>query len=412
MVPANRVLRTRLERKPSETCRLLFIPRAAEEPEATRFTGGGLLGMTHDMFKGMKNSFYKYRTNTSHCANVHWLNIGGLFCFLFVFLMFPQDCSAEKEVLFSGGTMGTTYHIKLLAGNFRRTSDLQKKIEVRLSEINQSMSTYLKDSEISRFNRWDHTEKPFKISHDFEEVMAVSQRIYLLTGGAWDATVKPLVDLWGFGSKGRVEQPPSGAVIREQLKKLGFDKIEWSGQGVVRKRKADVSLDFASIAKGYAVDQVALLIRSQGTENFIVEIGGEVFASGRRANGAKWRIGVNRPSIGASFNDVYKVVPLSGQAMATSGDYRNFFEKNGVVYNHIIDPRTGYPVQNGVVSVTIIADTCTLADGLATGVMVMGVERGLALIERLAGVEALIIVGKTAGQFKDYPSSGFPVNPE
>jgi len=328
--------------------------------------------------------------------------------FVIIFLLVaPQGCSASREVVFSGSTMGTTYRIKVVTGLFKRTTGLKDKIDTRLSEINHSMSTYLKDSEISRFNRWNHTEKTFKISNDFKQVMQASQKIFALTQGAWDATIKPLVDLWGFGNKGRVEQPPSRAAIEKQLKQVGFDKIEWSAPGDLRKRQPAITLDFASIAKGYAVDQVAQLIRSQGIADFIVEIGGEVFASGQRKDGGKWRVGVNRPSRKTFFQDVYKVVPLTGQAMATSGDYRNYFEKNGVVYSHIIDPRTGYPVQNGVVSVTIIAENCTLADGLATAVMVMGVEKGLDLVERLAGVEGLIIVRNTDNELIDHASQGF-----
>ena len=155
------------------------------------------------------------------------------------------------------------------------------------------------------------------------------------------------------------------------------------------------------------MDQIALLLKSEKIDDFIVEIGGEVFASGVRQDGKKWRVGVNVPDKHASLQDLYSVLQLSSRAMATSGDYRNFIEKDGVVYSHIIDPRTGYPIQNGIASVTIIAPDCTMADGLATAIVVMGMEKGKALIEQLPGVEGMVIVRDLDGTLRDFPSSGF-----
>jgi len=154
---------------------------------------------------------------------------------------------------------------------------------------------------------------------------------------------------------------------------------------------------------------VAGILRQNDFANYLVEIGGEVVAAGNRPDGRPWRIGINRPRTNAAADEVYKVVDLANQALATSGDYRNFFEADGVRYSHVIDPRTGYPVSNGVVSVSIVADNCTLADGLATAIMVMGAEKGLLLIERLIGVEGLIVVAKSDGTLVDYYSKGFGV---
>jgi len=321
--------------------------------------------------------------------------------------VFPQGCTAQKEVVFTGHTMGTTYRIKVVAGYFKRTSGLQDKIDERLKVINQSMSTYIQDSEISRLNTSKNTKEQFYFSDDFLQVIRVAQRLYTITQGAWDGTIKPLVDLWGFGNREREEQVPDVASIEKMLTEVGFDRVYISDRGYVQKRHPAITLDFASIAKGYAVDQVAWLLKTEGLEDFIVEIGGEVFASGVRQDGGQWRVGVNLPVGNASFQEVYKVVQLSNLAMATSGDYRNFFKKDGLTYSHIIDPATGYPVQNGVVSVTIIAGDCTFADGLATAAMVMGLDKGLALIEQLAGVEGLIVVRHADNDLKDYSSSGF-----
>jgi thiamine biosynthesis lipoprotein len=162
--------------------------------------------------------------------------------------------------------------------------------------------------------------------------------------------------------------------------------------------------DLNAIAKGFAVDEVSRLISAAGFENYLVEIGGEVYAAGVRPDGKNWRVGINRPQKDATINEVYKAVSIYNQAFATSGDYRNFFEIDGVRYSHVIDPRTGYPVSNGVVSVSIIADNCTLADGLATAIMVMGAEKGIALVNRLDNVECFIIVEKSDGRLVDFYS--------
>jgi thiamine biosynthesis lipoprotein len=162
-----------------------------------------------------------------------------------------------------------------------------------------------------------------------------------------------------------------------------------------------------AIAKGFGVDQISELLAAAGFQNYLVEIGGEVFAAGVRADGKNWRVGINRPRKDAAFNEVYKAVSIANRAFATSGDYRNFFEIDGVRYSHVIDPRSGYPVSNGVVSVSIIADNCTLADGLATAIMVMGAEKGVQLVNRLDNVECFIVIENPDGCLLDLYSPGF-----
>ena len=303
--------------------------------------------------------------------------------------------------------MGTTYHIRVVTGFFQGVSGLKEKIEKRLNEINASMSTYQKDSEISRFNELPQTGKKFKISKDFYEVMKTAKEIHRLSEGAWDGTVNPLVDLWGFGREGAKNEIPLKTEISELLPRIGFENIEVLDDGFLVKKHAQVTLDLSSIAKGYGVDQIADTIRNEGHQDYLVEVGGEIFASGYRKDGALWRIGINRPQTDAPADEVYKVVNLHNRAFATSGDYRNFFVVDGTRYAHVIDPRSGYPISNRVVSVTIIADTCTYADGLATAVMVMGSTQGLELINRLDGVEGLIVVEQLDGDLIDYYSTGF-----
>ncbi len=325
---------------------------------------------------------------------------------LFFLFLYLGGCGVKKEVLISGKTMGTTYHIKVVTGYFKNLESLKRKIDLRLEEINRSMSTYIKDSEISSFNAKKNPEEKFDASDDFLHVMIIAENLYKLTDGAWDGTIKPLIDLWGFGVLEKRRIPPKEE-INNLLPDIGFGHIEISSNGYIVKRKASISLDLASIAKGYGVDQIAELIRINGIENFLVEIGGEVYASGFRKDGKRWRVGINRPHKDAPFDQVYKIVSLHDNALATSGDYRNFFEMDGKRYSHVLDPRTGYPVSNRVVSVTIIADTCTFADGLATAVMVLGHEKGLELVNRLEGVECLIVVEKKDGTFIDFYSKGF-----
>ncbi len=327
--------------------------------------------------------------------------------FLSFFVLLFAGCGLKKEVEFSGKTMGTAYHITAVASLFTNTKDLKDQIDMRLDEINKSMSTFRKDSEISRFNAHQTVGEKFKISEDFYNVMTVAKTIYEETGGAWDGTVKPLADLWGFGKSENKHTIPEKSQIAAFLSKIGFNNIEIFADHYLAKKNTAITLDLASIAKGYGVDQVAALIRTNGIHNFLVEIGGEVFAAGLRKDGKNWRIGINRPQKNAPIDQVYKVVDLQDKGFATSGDYRNYFEVNQKRFSHVIDPRNGFPVDNGVVSVSIIANTCTFADGLATAVMVLGHKKGLDLINRLDNTECFIVVKQNDGTLTDYYSKGF-----
>jgi len=326
---------------------------------------------------------------------------------LVIVLLTGTECEAITEHLIQGRTMGTTYHITVVTGSLHGIPGLQEKIEKRLDEINRSMSTYIRDSEISRFNRFRQVGVKFKITDDFFKVMKAGEIVYQLSDGAWDATINPLVDLWGFGRKGTTHVIPAHNEISRRVAAVGFDSIEIQEPGFLLKKHADVTLDLSSIAKGCGVDAIAKLIGNRGFQNYLVEIGGEVFAAGVRQDGKQWRIGINRPRKDAAVNEVYRVVNLQNRAFATSGDYRNFFEVKGVRYSHIINPKTGYPVSNGVVGVSILAGDCTFADGLATAVMVLGHQKGLELINRLTDVEGLIVVEKPDGTLVDYGSRGF-----
>ncbi len=304
--------------------------------------------------------------------------------------------------------MGTTWHVTVVGRS--STAGLQDRIERRLEQVNQVFSTYRENSEINRFSRLARAGEPFPVSPDFIAVMRTAARIHELSGGAWDGTVRPLVDLWGFGPLPPRADPPDPKKVEALLREVGFDRIEIRPAALV-KRAASVTLDLSSIAKGYGVDQVAAVVRDAGFADFLVEIGGEVYASGSRRGGGRWRVGINRPNAEAAADELYRVVALRDAALATSGDYRQFFVRDGVKYSHILDPRTGRPVANGVVSVSVLAPDCTLADGLATAVMVMGVDAGLAAVERLPGVAALVVVEAKDGRLADHASSRFRSEP-
>lgn len=326
-------------------------------------------------------------------------------------LLGAAGCDNLRQTRMAGRTMGTTYHIVVAHGWLDRPRSLDVQVAQRLEDLNRRFSTYLDDSEINRFNRWPAGGKPFKASAEFYRLLETAARIHRLSGGAWDGTVRPLVDLWGFGPAPARGTVPAAEEIAALKKAVGFDHITLGPALTIAKARSDTALDLASIAKGYGVDAIAELIRSNGLRDFLVEIGGEVVAAGKRPGGGPWKVGINTPLPEAAATAVYGVVSLSDRAMATSGDYRNFFESDGRRYAHIIDPRTGYPVANNVVSATVLAPDCTLADGLATALCVMGAQKGLTLVASLPDVEALILTAEAGGEIRESRSSGFQLAP-
>ena len=298
----------------------------------------------------------------------------------------------DKPIDFHGQTMGTSYNVRVVDVDnpISNKKIFQKGIDSLLKNINMKMSTYIPESEISQFNS-SHSILPFPVSDDFIYVFNIARQIFLETNGAFDPTVEPLVDLWGFGKKGRREEPPSENIVEQLLGSVGMDKITL-GSGFIQKRQPDVQLDFSAIAKGYGVDAVARYITTAGYNNFLVEIGGELVVRGHN-NKKAWRIGIDKPSIEHPFaHTLQAILEISDEAIATSGDYRNYFVARDSLYSHTINPVTGRPVHNGVASATVIAPNCTLADGLATSLMVLGEKRGLAWIEGKPGIEAMLIL--------------------
>ncbi len=309
-----------------------------------------------------------------------------------------------REYIIQGQTMGTFYTVKLVSSKKQSIALWQKKIDTRLQQINTGLSMYDPASRISRFNNLG-ADQPFRLSKDFVQVLQTAEQVYRLTHGAWDGTVKPLVDIWGFGTKKSPESPPDPGAITEALSCTGFHHLVLENTHLFKK-KACITLDLGSIAKGFGVDAVAQVLAASGIDNFLVEIGGELYGSGLNRQKNPWSVGITNPVATSSDQGLYKVITLENRAIATSGNYRNFFDMAGKTYSHIIDPTTGFPVDNQVVSVSVIAQNCTFADGLATGLMVMDPADAIDLVNSLEDVECLIIQ-KTGTRFREITSRRF-----
>jgi len=298
----------------------------------------------------------------------------------------------SQETTLSGRTMGTTYSIILISDSLVETQRIQNGIDSVLVEINRQMSTYIPESEISHFNRWESIE-PFPVSKEFAFVVERALDIHKITGGAFDITVMPIVDLWGFfGMRMKNWTPPTDQQITNILERIGSDQLEVH-QNQLIKRNPTLQIDVNAIAKGFGVDVVYDYIVNLGYKNCLVEIGGEVRCGGRNKNGEIWKIGIDIPSYNAiPGKQLADIIELEDQAMATSGDYRNFIEWEGEIFSHAIDPRTGYPVKMNVGSATVFAPTCLEADAIATALMVLGEEEGNKLIRSLPEVSCLLIL--------------------
>ena len=301
-----------------------------------------------------------------------------------------ETIQAESIQAFSGSTMGTVYNVRVAAPPTELdVANLQRQVDLRLAAINQEMSTYLPDSEISRFNR--HAADDWvSVSAETARVVAAGQQVARETQGAFDVTVGPLVNLWGFGPEGRASEPPTDEAIAACRPRVGHGLLDVRlDPPALRKRRPDVYVDLSAIAKGFAVDEVAKVLEGRSVRDYLVEIGGEVRTRGRKPDGSGWRIGIERPVAGVRQLDC--VVELHDRALATSGDYRNFIERQGRRYSHEIDPRTGRPIEHALISVSVLADDCLTADAWATACMVLGPEVALSAA-RQRGLEILCMI--------------------
>jgi FAD:protein FMN transferase len=307
-----------------------------------------------------------------------------------------------------GETMGTFYMITLVdsSGNTAKQEQLRGAIDSVLALINKQMSTWDPESDISRFNSFQDTTA-FEVAAELVTVVAAAMRVSRESDSAFDITVGPLVNLWGFGPPQRPDELPSESEIEALLTNVGSQYINVIDDTHLRKTKPLLQIDLSAIAKGYGVDKVAELITGFGYEHFLVDIGGEIVARGNNKNGAAWSVGIDSPKPGKlPGQEFQEVLELTNVAVATSGDYRNFTEIDGNIYSHEIDPRTGWPVKHGLAGVTVIAPSCMMADAYATAIMVTGPEKGLELINHLADTEAILFLKDEAGNLVRKQSVG------
>ena len=280
-------------------------------------------------------------------------------------------CTREQApVTLSGATMGTTWQVTYTPQGVSATPrELQSAIEDELEAVNAAMSTYRIDAEITAFNALG-ANQPMAVSQGFAAVMAAALSIGEHSKGAYDVTVGPLVRLWGFGPDGAVHDKPDDAQLQEALATVGQGALSLTAAGELVKAEPR-EVDLSSIAKGYGIDRLAETIASSGVSNYLVEIGGELRVAGNSPRGDAWRLAIEQPDAGRR-RAAAAAVSMNEGAIATSGDYRNYFEVDGVRYSHTIDPRTGYPVRHDLASVTVIHSSAMMADGWATALLALG----------------------------------------
>ena len=329
--------------------------------------------------------------------------------FLYGLIACNQPSPAEITHI-QGGTMGTRYAVKVvdLPAQISRI-DLSKGVQQTLDRIDQLMSTWRPDSELSQFNQAPVGEW-FPLSAETIEVLALALKVAKETQGSFDITVAPLVNLWGFGPQdfnaGHFNQSiPDNAAIAVAKSKVGYQQINIDQKRQQGIKKAERIMDLSAIAKGYAVDKVAAYLDGLGSEHYLVEVGGEIRVKGHKTDGSHWRIAIESPLI--DQRRAHQGLRLTDAAVATSGDYRNYFVKNDLRYSHTIDPNSGRPITHALVSVTVIAETATIADAYATALMVMGSDKGIQFAER-KGIAAYFILKKEES-FRERHTSQFDI---
>jgi FAD:protein FMN transferase len=324
------------------------------------------------------------------------LPIASVFC-LTLYACNPKPVYEYSHI--EGFTQGTTYHITF---ENRTRKNYNSIIDSILKDFDMSMSEYIPNSIISRINSNDPT---VKVDEHFKIVFIKSKQIWEQSEGAMDITVGPIINALGFGPVKRTVV--DSAKIKSLLKYVGFEKVRLENDRIIKADTA-IKLDVNSIAQGYSVDVVSDFFESEGIVNYVVEIGGEVRTKGKNSKGQYWRIGIDKPEEGNMVpgEKMQAILSLKNQCVTTSGNYRAFYEENGVKYSHIINPKTGFPVNSRLLSVTIVAKDCITADGWDTPLMVMGLEKSIETLKKHPELEALLIYSDEKGNFQEYMTDG------
>ena len=316
-----------------------------------------------------------------------------------------RGAAAAPMVEFRGLTMGTTFTVKIAGPGLTKSESAaaQGAVAHALEAVVDAMSTYDPDSELSRFNRHDATT-PFALAAETAAVFALAREVSVASAGAFDVTIRPVVDAWGFGPT-KVYRVVGDTEVADMLAHVGWRELAVNAdERTVTKARPDLSADLSGIAKGYGVDRAAQALEALGIAHYMIEAGGEVRTRGHNAEGRPWQIAIERPD--AMPPQPHLVVPLSGLSMATSGDYRIYFERDGRRYSHEIDPATGCPIRNGLASVSVVAPECAFADAMATALIVLGPDKGYALATA-QNVAASFIVREPDGSLRDRCTSAF-----
>jgi thiamine biosynthesis lipoprotein len=322
---------------------------------------------------------------------------------------------AELPVIrWQGRTMGSPYTVQIVGTNLlpQEIEALKAEVEARLREVNRQMSHYQPDSELSQFNRAP-ANTPFKVSPEFARVVRFSLEMYRRSQGAFDPTLAPVINLWGFGEMTDQRTVPSEAELKTAIARTGCQHLSVTDQDELIKDIPQLTINLSAVAKGFGVDEMLRVLREQGLTNTYVSIAGEVRVCGHNPRGTKWQVGITAPVAHWNEDDpMVAVVSLSNQAISTSGDYQKFFtDSQGRRLSHIIDPKTGWPVQHDVGGVSIVAPDSMTADALGTTLFVLGPEAGLKFIESWTNAAAMFIVREAEGRYRQIPSSRFPLNP-
>ena len=312
---------------------------------------------------------------------------------------------ARAATQFGGPTMGSTYTVKIAGLHLDAATEAaaRQAVERAFADVVSRMSAYLDDSELSRFNRHP-SAAPFALSADAYAVFRLAQQVSAASDGAFDITVAPVVDAWGFGP-GRAQRVVGETEVAALETRVGWRMLTLDdSHATVAKTKPDVRADLSGIAKGFAVDRAAQALDALGLGDYMVEAGGEIRTRGRNADGRPWQIAIERPD--AVPQQAFRIVPLTGLAMATSGDYRIYFERDGARYCHEIDPATGCPIRHGLASVSVVAPECGYADAMATALIVLGPEKGYALAAA-RNIAAQFIVRERDGGLREFATPAF-----
>ncbi len=319
---------------------------------------------------------------------------------MLILVAFAVSCQKQPAYITNDGQVyGTFYHIVYQSPG---AIDYHAEIENKFREYTLTFSPFEEASVISKINR----NEPVSLNNHFFKCFTLAQEISERTDGAFDITVAPMVNAWGFGFRNK-ETITEGLI--DSLKAItGYRKV-WLENRKIVKENPNTMLDMSAIAKGYTCDLIGELLAGKGCKNFMVEIGGEVVAKGVNAKGAIWSIGITEPKDDPLFgnNQLNTIVRLPGKALATSGNYRNFYIKEGVKYAHTIDPKTGYPVQHSLLSATVMANDCATADAFATAFMVMGLEKGIQYDEKNPDLDVYFIYTDEQGNNQVYASENF-----